>query len=112
MTLIELGELSGCICATTVTTIHYLTGKVLGNEHAKQQVENLLGLFEIASVGRLVIEEALKSKFTDFEDAVIYQAAYHAGADGIVTRDYKGLKKSKLPVYNPIELLNILRAIE
>ena len=112
MSLVERGEISGIICATTVTTIHYLSTKVLGKNKSQNQIKDLIALFEIASVNRTVIEDALKSRFTDFEDAVIYQAANHAAAEGIVTRDPKGFKQSKLPVYSPVELLKILQIIE
>ena len=112
LSLVERGEISGIICATTVTTIHYLSSKVLGKNKSQSQIKDLITLFEIASVNRTVIEDALKSKFRDFEDAVIYQAANHAGAEGIVSRDPKGFKRSELPIYSPIELLKILQIIE
>jgi predicted nucleic acid-binding protein len=112
LSLVERGEISGIICATTVTTIHYLSGKALGKNKSQNQIKNLITLFEIASVNRAVIEEALKSKFSDFEDSVIYHAARHAGAEAIVTRDPRGFKKSRLPVFNPVELLKILHVIE
>ena len=112
LTFIERGEISGFICATTVTTIHYLSTKVLGKEESQNKIKELITLFEIASVNRTVIENALKTNFSDFEDSVIYQAARHAGAEGIVTRDPKGFKQSKLPVYHPIELIKILQLIE
>ncbi len=112
LSLVERGEVSGIICATTVTTIHYLSTKILGKNKSQHQIANLISLFEIAAVNRAVIEEALTSNFSDFEDAVIYQAARHAGAEAIVTRDPKGFQKSNLPIFSPIELLNILQAIE
>ncbi len=112
LTLVERGEIAGIICATTVTTIHYLSTKVLGKNKSQSQIKDLITLFEIASVNRTVIEEALNLKFSDFEDSVIYQAAHHAGAEAIVTRDPKGFKKSKLPVFNPTELLKMLQLIE
>ena len=112
LSLVERGEISGIICATTVTTIHYLSSKALGKNKSQNQIKNLITLFEIASVNRTVIEEALKSKFYDFEDSVIYHSAHHAGAEAIVTRDPKGFKKSNLPVFTPIELLKILQVIE
>ena len=95
-----------------MTKIHYLSSKALGKNKSQNQIKNLITLFEIASVNRTVIEETLQSKFSDFENSVIYQAAHHAGAEAIVTRDPKGFKKSKLPVFNPIELLKILQVIE
>ena len=112
LSLVERGEIFGLICATTVTTIHYLSTKILGKNKSQLQIKELITLFEIASVNRTVIEDALKSKFSDFEDAVIYQSANHAGAEAIVTRDPKGFKQSKLPVYSPVELMKILQVVE
>lgn len=111
LSLVERGEISGLICATTVTTIHYLATKILGKKDSQNKIKDLITLFEIAPVTRSVIEDALISKFSDFEDAVIYQAAVHAGAKAIVTRDPKGFKASKLPVYSPVELVGILQSI-
>ena len=112
LSLVERGEIFGIICATTVTTIHYLSSKALGKKKSRNQIKNLITLFEIAPVNRTVIEESLQSSFSDFEDSVIYHAAFHAGAEAIVTRDPKGFKKSDLPVFNPIELLKVLQIIE
>lgn len=112
LSLVEKGNITGFICAATVTTIHYLTSKVLGNEQAQNQINNLIRLFDIAPVNRAVLEDALKSKFTDFEDTVIYQASYHISAEAIVTRDIKGFKKSEIPVYNPTEMLKIIDTIK
>ena len=112
LSLVERGEISGIICATTVTTIHYLSTKVIGKNESQNKIKDLITLFEIASVTRTVIEDAIKSTFNDFEGSVIYQAANHAGAEAIVTRDPKSFKQSKLQVYSPIELLKILQLIE
>jgi len=112
LSLVERGAMSGMICATTVTTIHYLSTRAIGKDESQNQLEDLIALFEIASVTRTVIEDALKSEFTDFEDAVIHQAANHAGAEAIVTRDPKGFRRSRLPVYSPVELLRILQITE
>ena len=30
LSAVELGEVGGCVCATTMTTIHYLATKVVG----------------------------------------------------------------------------------
>jgi predicted nucleic acid-binding protein len=105
----EDAKISGLLCATTMTTIHYLFAKVLGSAKARNQVKALILLFEIAAVNRTVIESALISTFPDFEDAVLYQAACHAGAKAIVTRDLKGFKRSELPIYSPYEMLTAVQ---
>ncbi len=111
MSLVESGKISGFLGATTVTTIHYLATKVMGPVRAQNQIKELMMLFEIAAVNRSVIEDALVAKFSDFEDAVLYQAARHAGAEAVITRDLKGFKQSKLPVYNPDEMLKALELV-
>ena len=112
LSIVEHGKAGGFVCATTVTTIHYLASKVLGKDLAQEQIEKLVALLEIAPVNRVVIKDALRSGFSDFEEAIVCQAAYHAVADAIVTRDRKGFKKSEIPVYSPTEILNILRSID
>ncbi len=108
---IETGKLQGFISATTVTTIFYLATKVLGQASAKKAVNQLLQMFEVAAVNRTVLEQAVGSGFSDFEDAVLYQSGFHTGVMGIVTRDVKGFKKAQLPIYTPEELLKSLSVI-
>ena len=106
---VEQSEIIGFACATTITTIHYLTTKALGQQAATRHIQSLLSLFVIAPVNRVVLENAAASKFKDFEDAVLHEAALHAGAKYIVTRNSSDFEKSKLPVYDPREFLNTLK---
>lgn len=109
---VEQSEIIGYICATTVTTIHYLSTKALGPQAAAKQIKTLLALFVVAPVNRLVLENAVVAKFADFEDAVLCAAASHAGAKYIVTRNIGDFKYSNLPVFEPNELLNFLDSLK
>jgi predicted nucleic acid-binding protein len=109
LSAVEKGMLSGYLCATTITTVHYLASKAVGAKKAKRELGKLLSLFEIAPVNRAVLEAALRSKFPDFEDAVIHEAALHVGVDGIVTGDIRGLKRATVAVYSPDELIRVLQ---
>ena len=104
----EAGDLTGCISATTVTTIHYLATRALGAERSLAEVRKLFSLFEIAPVNRAVLETALDLGFADYEDAVIHEAARQVSAQGIVTRNPRHFKKAALPVYTPEELSRAL----
>ena len=104
----EAGDLTGYICATTVTTIHYLATRALGAERSLAEVKKLLSLFEIAPVNRTVLETALALGFEDYEDAVLHEAASQVSAQGIVTRNPRHFKKAALPVYTPEELSRAL----
>lgn len=103
-------NLQGLLGATTVTTIYYLAAKAVGAQTARRHVKTLLSLFEVAPVTRVVLADALALEWPDYEDAVLLQAARHAGADGLVTRDITGFKTRQLPIYSPEELLNHLAA--
>jgi len=105
---VEQGRIIGALSATTITTIHYLAIKTLGNAQARLHVSHLLQLFEIAPVTRGVLEEAITLNFSDFEDAVLHEAGRHSDVQAIVTRDNTGFKKAKLLIYSPAELLKIL----
>ena len=107
---VETGEITGYVCATTITTLHYLTRKVVGDELALKEINKLMLLFEIAPVNRAVLDAALKSGFKDFEDAVVHESGVYKETQGVVTRDSAGFKKSKINVYSPEELLLMLES--
>ncbi len=111
MSKVERSEINGFVCATTVTTIHYLLSKYLDKEKSKKSITSIIALFEVASVNRLVIENALKSKFIDFEDSVLHESARQAGAEYIITRNIKDFKSSKIPAYTPTEFLSMLESL-
>ena len=105
---VEDGTITGYLCGTTITTIYYLASKTVGAPRAQEEIKKLLSLFEVAPVNRLVLESALVANFNDFEDAVIHEAACHAGAETIVTRNQKDFNKSRIPVYSSEEMTKIL----
>lgn len=69
-------------------------------------------LIEVAAVNRLVIENALESKFTNFEDSILHESTIHAGVEYIVSRNIKDFKNAKVPVSTPIEFLSMLESLE
>ena len=108
---VERGDVIGFVGATTVTTVHYLSTKVVGAARANEVVEQLLGLFGVAAVNRIVLVDALGLGFEDYEDAVLHEAARHAGVQGLLTRDRRGFRRANLAVYAPEELLKMLEPL-
>ena len=104
----EQKNISGYVCATTLTTIHYLVEKSLNREQAHSKIENILNIFDVAEVNKSIIESALLSGFSDFEDSVLHESARRNGIEGIVTRNSRDFTLSKIPVYDPEELLKII----
>ena len=102
------GEIVAYVCATSVTTIHYIARKQLGRDGAARAIGKLLQAFKVAAVTDVVLQHALDRDFSDFEDAVIDAAAEHVGATAIVTRDANGFATSALAVFTPAEMVHAL----
>lgn len=105
MANIERRELAGMLCATTLTTIHYLACEAIGKHAGTEAITRLLQIYEVASVDQQVLLLALHGGFKDYEDAVLHAAAIKAGAEAIVTRNVKDFSASELPVYTPEEFI-------
>ncbi|MFH5834396.1 type II toxin-antitoxin system VapC family toxin [Halalkalibaculum sp. DA3122] len=110
--LAEKGEIEGWICGTTVTTIFYLLAKQLSSKSATQHVREILKIFNVSNINRVVLEDALDSDFNDYEDGVLYQSAIHANLEAIITRNQKDFDKSKIPIYSPAVFLEALDTLE
>lgn len=111
MAKVEKAELEGFLGATTVTTLFYLLQKVLGKKVAGEKLKTLLSIFEPLPVNRRILEDALTSPFTDFEDAVLYKAAQHAGVEYILTRNVKDFSRSELPIFTSTEFIAMIEII-
>jgi len=107
---VEKGSITGYVCATTVTTIHYLATKVSGPSKAKKSIQKLLSLLEVAPVNRAVLEGALGGTYDEFEDGVVSEAASHVGAKAIITRNMRHYKNSAVIAYLPTEILKMFKA--
>jgi len=108
--LVECGRIEGYLCATTVTTVHYLAGRAQNARAARQHLELLLSFLRVAAVDHDVLAAALGSRITDYEDAVLHEAAAAAGVQAIVTRNVRDFRRAAIPVYSPDELCRVLEA--
>jgi predicted nucleic acid-binding protein len=112
LSLVDRGKIKGVVCATTVTTVHYLATKAVGRREAKKHLKALLAMFEVAPVDQGVLSQALDLSFSDYEDAVLHEAARAVAVAGIVTRNRKDFAEATVPVFAPNELLSGVRATE
>ncbi|MFX0140427.1 MAG: PIN domain-containing protein [Candidatus Hodarchaeota archaeon] len=105
---VESKELVGLLGATIITTIHYIARKTVGTEKARNEIEKLFKLCEIAPIDKSILESTMKSKIKDLKDVVLCEASKNVGVDAIVTRNPIDFKHGTLPVYLPEELLKKL----
>ncbi|GAA5484437.1 PIN domain-containing protein [Haloferula sargassicola] len=108
LSAVETGRCQGLLCATTLTTIHYIAARHLGDKASLSKLGSLMSIFGVAAVNQAVIRSALTRDMPDFEDAVLHEAALQAGAQCIVTRNLDDFTKADIPVYRPEQFLAAL----
>ena len=103
----------GFLTANSVTDIYYLMHKAL---HSQEETKKILGvlfsLFEILDTCGIDCRKALTSDVSDYEDAVMIEAAARAEIDCIVTRNLKDYAGAPMPVYSPEQFVELLYADE
>jgi len=85
-----------------VTTFAYLLEHAkVPNEEIRRNISWLLSVFSVVATSDNILNSALKSDITDYEDAVIEQAALGCKASTIVTRNIKDFAQSAVPALTP-----------
>ena len=77
---------------------------MVGSAKAQELLLDIADLVTIIAVDSRNVNDALRSSFTDFEDALQYFAAAseaELAIEAIVTRDPKGFAEGTLPVLTP-----------
>ena len=103
----------GFLTANSITDIYYLMHKALHSaEETKKVLGVLFNLFEILDTCGIDCRRALTSNISDYEDAIMIEAATRAKMDGIVTRNLKDYAGAPLPVYSPAQFVKLLYDVE
>ena len=85
--------------------VFYILRKLLGIEKAKELLRKLRIIISVVSVEEKVVDLALNSKFTDFEDGLQYFTARENDIKIILTRNIKDYKEKDLLIQTPEEYL-------
>jgi predicted nucleic acid-binding protein len=97
----ERNEIEGWICPTTITTLHYLGKKVLGEEKTRALLNQLISICKVGKLSVQTLKTALDSEISDFEDAVIEAVSIENNIELIATRNIKDFKRSKVQAMEP-----------
>ncbi len=104
-TLIDQKKLNGFTSPIVFANLHYLLKKNSSNSVALKSLRKLKTLINILPVDEKVIEQALNSDFTDFEDAIQYFTSVNNGINILITRNKVDYKKGKIIVVTAEEFL-------
>lgn len=98
-----------------VSSLSFATASYIMNAHHKKTNAEVVAMFakfvkmcNVTPVDSLIIDEAIASRFTDFEDAIQYYSAICEGADAIITRNSSDFSAAQIPVYEPQGFLDMI----
>lgn len=102
---VDTGEIRFFLSATSVTNLYYILRRGASHRKVITGMNQLITMGTILEVNREVIDQAINSSFSDFEDAVQYYCAkQNPGITHLITRNIRDYKGKALIVTTP-ELL-------
>lgn len=94
----ETDKLTLCVSSLTFSNLFYILRKQLSADAAHQVLCTFRQLVTIVAVDDDIVEKALETGFTDFEDAIQYFAALSAGCTVLITRNVRHYRKAAIRV--------------
>ena len=100
-TFAEMKKLELYTSPLILANTFYILRKQLGNDEAKNALRKLRILLHVIDSSESIIDKALNSDFTDFEDAIQYYTALDHGIKIILTRNVRDYKNASVIVQTP-----------
>jgi predicted nucleic acid-binding protein len=102
------GRATGLFCSSSVTDLHYICRKELGESAVRKRLTVLIDQFELTPVLGGQVRKAIRSSVSDFEDAVLDESAFESNADFIVTRNSADFARGRVPAITPEDALRLV----
>ena len=109
-TMSDKGILKLVTTPLVFANVFYILRKLLGIEKAKELLRKLRIMIGIVEMNDKVVDLALNSQFSDFEDGIQYFTAREHGIHHLLTRNIKDYKGADLLVQTPEEYLKTKNA--
>jgi len=106
----DCGKLSLSTSPVVIANVFYILKKYGNKEFARSSLMKIRKIISVLSVNEKEIDLALASGFSDFEDAIQYYVSIENKIDFIITRNKSDYKKSKIPVCNAQEYINLYKS--
>ena len=101
--LLENKIVSGFTSSNCIANLYYILRKSGGDEKARFFLSLLVCYITVIPIDHPMVEEALISDFSDFEDGLQYYSAARHRCDCIITRNLDDYTCSEIDVYTPRE---------
>lgn len=106
-TMADEGKIQIYISALSLANLHYLIAKQRTAEEAKEILRKFKVLVHVAPLNDKIIDLALNSEFSDFEDAIQYYSALQHEIGVLLTRNLKDYRKAQITVLTAQDFINL-----
>ena len=108
-TLADKGQIILVASALSYSTVSYFLTKSENAEKAKVKLRKFKIISQICDMNEIIIEKALNSNFSDFEDSLQYFSALSSNCEILITRNGKDFRESQIPIMTADEYLMSIR---
>ena len=109
LAMAENNIIIGNISSNCIANIYYILKKSGGDNKARKFILNIVKYITVITIDHQNVLEALKSKFSDFEDALQHSSAVENRCEYIITRNIEDYKNSKIKVLLPEEFIRMFQ---
>ena len=106
-TLADEGRIQIFISALSLANLHYLISKKKSEDESKEILRKFKVLVHVIPLTEKIIDLALNSEFSDFEDAIQYYSALQNEIDVLLTRNLKDYRKAQITVLTAQDYINL-----
>jgi len=99
------GKLELFTTAVVLANVFYILRKKHGIEKSKEQIKQLRQITKILPINGRMVDDVLTSKFSDFEDGLLFFAAKENNIPVIITRNVKDYKEKDLIIQTADEFI-------
>ena len=107
LAMAENNIIIGNISSNCIANIYYILRKSGGNSKARKFIVNIVKYITVITIDHQNVLGALKSKFSDFEDALQYFSAVENQCEYIITRNIEDYKTAEIKVLVPGEFIGM-----
>ncbi|MBN2725264.1 MAG: PIN domain-containing protein, partial [Deltaproteobacteria bacterium] len=104
-TLGDTGRIKLVTTSLVFANVYYILRKILGIVKAKELLRKLRIIIRVITIEEKIVDLALNSSFSDFEDGIQYFAARENQIGILLTRKIKDYKEKELTILTPEEYL-------
>lgn len=105
-TLADEKKITLIVSPLSFTTVDYVLNKFENSQTVLNKLRKFKIICEVCEVNDEIIDKALNSNFTDFEDAIQYFTALNSNTSLILTRNGKDFKFATIPIMSAEEYLS------